>query len=418
MNDTTHIHGEADLLACMKRAGCLIFDVYDKKNAEMPANMRHLLAEVNNWEKVFDNRDDRSGYRAVLYKRKGSDADRERGALCPPVLVFRGSDFTEEEFAGIALSIEIDYELGVTVANIPTGLNSQRRFEYVFGINPAVKAMTVAELKANGFQLTDLIQNDSGSAHMPLRVGMVPTGISVPWTASIGLWTKDQGDWATNVRQGLGQRTTQYDDYAVRDALQAAEYAMNEWDGKLMILGHSLGGGLASLATCVAQRAYHQLNIRSNVYNAAGVNPATAQRAGTALSAGVVLDYVVEDEILTTLQKTPNCPIPLVDSIFRWAGKRMYPHHSLLYEDRASSMEDLWPVPESGFRFTNGAHRVAQRSATLSQFVENMLEEFWIPGAAYQGYREYPGLLQRATRSAEYHYMTSIAETYPYHITA
>lgn len=424
MNDTTYIRGNADLLACLKKAGCLNFDVYDKRNAELPASMHRLRDEVRNWDKVFDSRNDGVGYRAVLYRRKGSEADRERGALCPPALVFRGSDFTEEEFSGFAISIEIDYRLDWGLLSADARGAVPERFEYVFSPNPGVAQLTSAQLPGYGFSRTSVFDQDAGRTTLrggvPLSLlppAAVPYAVDVEWTATIAVWTKNQGDWATNVKQGLGERTTQYDEYAVDDALEAAQYANDQWNGNLMILGHSLGGGLASFATCVAQREFPFMNIKTNVFNAAGVHPATVNRAGTALSAGVALNYTVEDEILTTVQKTPNCPIPLVDSIFRWAGKRMYAHHSLQYEDRASSMEDLWPVPESEFPLVTGAHRIAQGSPTLSQFAERLLEEYWRIGTVRTFSNEAPKVYDRAMRSVEYHYMTSIAETYPYHIT-
>ncbi|ACM40166.1 MULTISPECIES: phospholipase A(1) [Rhizobium/Agrobacterium group] len=420
-NNTTTVSGDTSMDRCLRRAAWLIFDVYDQQYSQMTIQTRPMLADVRkNWSKVFDNQNKRAGYRAVLYRPNGSDGDR--ATLCPPALIFRGSDLNKEELSGLAITIEIEYhwDLGLLSAN-PAN-KPPHRFEFVFAPNPDVAQLKPSELAGVGFTPTSIVKNDAGN--ITLRA-ISPTWIQIPvtvaaqWNASITVWTKDQGDWATNFRQGVGLRTTQYDDLTVADARKAAQIAMNEWGGRLMIIGHSLGGGLASLAACVAQKENPTLKLAARTFNAAGLHPATAARQKTSLSAATVRSFAVEDEILTTLQKR-SCPIPLITHILRWAGKTMpeaITGHA--FERRRPGMDDLWPVQAQEFPMLTEAERIAASCSTLSDFVKRYVETIWsaLPlGTAWNLYKlkgESEGIAKRADRSVGLHLMPDVVHTYP-----
>lgn len=418
-SNTTTVSGDTSMDKCLRRAAWLIFDVYDQQYNQMAIQTRPMLADVRkNWSKIFDNKKDRAGYRAVLYRPNGNDSDK--ATLCPPVLVFRGSDFNEQEFSGFAISIEVDYSWDLGIFSAHPEQRPPQRFEFIFSPNHEVVQMKPSDLAAAGFTPTSIVKKDSG--HIALRA-VAPFGIpltgAAQWNASITVWTKDQGDWATNFRQGVGLHTDQYDLYAVEDAKRAAAIAMSEWNGRLMILGHSLGGGLASLAACVAQKENPTLKLGARTFNAAGLHTATAGRAGTSLSAATVRSFAVEDEILTTVQKRSS-PIPLISHILRWAGRTMpeaITGHA--FERRRPGMDDLWPVPAQEFPMLTEAERIAASCATLSDFVKRYAESIWSIIPLKTGWNLYKlkgeseGIAKRAERSVGLHLMPEVVHTYP-----
>ncbi|GGA84865.1 hypothetical protein GCM10011491_10560 [Brucella endophytica] len=419
--NTTTISGNTSMDKCLRKAAWLIFDVYDQEYNHMASETRPMLADVRkNWSKIFDEKNGRAGYRAVLYRPNGSDA--EKATLCPPALVFRGSDFTEEEFSGFAISIELAYRWDWGIISANPDREPLEHFEYVFSPNSAVAQMKPADLARNGFTPTSIVKNDAG--HISLRstafpIASLPFVVAAQWSATITVWTKNRGDWATNFRQGVGLETDQYDKYAVRDALRAAKIAMSDWNGRLMILGHSLGGGLASLAACVAQEEYPKLKLGARTFNAAGLHAATAVRAATSLSAATVMSYAVEDEILTTMQKKFS-PIPLIKHILRWAGRDLpeaITGHP--FERRKPGMADLWPVPAEEFPMLTEVDRIAVGCPSLSAFAQRLAEYLWSPAAikaawnVYKGKGESERIAQRAVRAVELHSMPSVAHTFP-----
>lgn len=109
-------------------------------------------------------------------------------------------------------------------------------------------------------------------------------------------------DWVTNLKQGLGYRTAQYD-----QAVQFAEDMQDKY-GNIEVTGHSLGGGLAGTAGTV-------LGVPGTTFNAAGVHPNTlakgvhpntlAEYGHTRDEAcGLITNYHNED-ILTNVQENP-----------------------------------------------------------------------------------------------------------------
>lgn len=104
-------------------------------------------------------------------------------------------------------------------------------------------------------------------------------------------------DWKTNVQQGAGRRTSQYD-----DAIRAALKIQAALPGQVDFVGHSKGGGLAQAQAL----ATHSPAV---VFNAAALHGNTLGRHGLHArhANGLVRAYNVGGEVLNRLQdKTPG----------------------------------------------------------------------------------------------------------------
>jgi len=106
-------------------------------------------------------------------------------------------------------------------------------------------------------------------------------------------------DWKANIPQSLGFETKQYN-----QAQRLAQAMKNTYGPEgFEITGHSLGGGLASLASV-------STGARATIFNAAGLNPKTAARVGADLSDAdeLIQSYHVAGEILTAGQGATPMP--------------------------------------------------------------------------------------------------------------
>jgi hypothetical protein len=117
--------------------------------------------------------------------------------------------------------------------------------------------------------------------------------------------SNDIKDWLNNAEQGLGLDSAQYD-----EAVALATEAKAAFGNSLAITGHSLGGGLASIASLATDSA-------AVTFNAAGLNDATMRRLipegdPAALKqqaeGGLIRRYAVNGEILTTTQEHTSLP--------------------------------------------------------------------------------------------------------------
>ena len=110
--------------------------------------------------------------------------------------------------------------------------------------------------------------------------------------------TDEARDWVSNLRQGVGLGDLQY-----RQAVSLAISARSAFGDELVIVGHSLGGGLASIASL-------RTGVPAVTFNAAGVHDRTLDHYGItrdarhrAAETGQVRRYTVDNEILTSLQE-------------------------------------------------------------------------------------------------------------------
>ena len=115
-----------------------------------------------------------------------------------------------------------------------------------------------------------------------------------------GTEPSDIGDWSTDLGQAVGGiiLSDQYN-----DAVDIAQEAI-EWigcDKKLTLIGHSLGGGLAAAAAIATNRS-------AVTFNAAGLNSITQWATGAENYTSEVINYSVQGEALTTLQKLSTNP--------------------------------------------------------------------------------------------------------------
>ncbi|MCC6556009.1 MAG: type VI secretion system tip protein VgrG [Polyangiaceae bacterium] len=109
--------------------------------------------------------------------------------------------------------------------------------------------------------------------------------------------TNEGKDWKTNIPQGIGMETDQYNEaHRLGQAMRNA-YGPEGYE----ITGHSLGGGLASMASVSS-------GTKATTFNAAGLHPKTAARVGADFSKGAELidTYGVAGEVLTSAQTVPG----------------------------------------------------------------------------------------------------------------
>ncbi|WP_084004443.1 type VI secretion system tip protein TssI/VgrG [Terasakiispira papahanaumokuakeensis] len=108
-----------------------------------------------------------------------------------------------------------------------------------------------------------------------------------------------KGDWMqANIPQAMGRESEQY-----QQALHLAEMAKQAYGDHLVITGHSLGGGLASVASLATDTP-------AVTFNAAGIADGTLERlpldpevAAKKASGGLIRRYNVDGEILTWEQE-------------------------------------------------------------------------------------------------------------------
>lgn len=115
-------------------------------------------------------------------------------------------------------------------------------------------------------------------------------------------------DWITNLNQGLGKETEQYN-----QAMDLAKMVKRALSSPPTIVGHSLGGGLAASAVAVT-------GLKGYTFNAAGLHAKTAARVGGAAIdriAPLMTTQAVDGEILTMAQSWGK---PALAGLFSGAG--------------------------------------------------------------------------------------------------
>ncbi|MDX7989137.1 phospholipase [Xenorhabdus sp. 12] len=112
-------------------------------------------------------------------------------------------------------------------------------------------------------------------------------------------------DFMASIRQGLGYNEEQYN-----QAVELANKALKAFGENIMFTGHSLGGGLASVASLATGKP-------AVIYNSAGVSDSTLKKMGLSpevarelAASGLIRHYSVQHDWLGGLQKT--LPLPQV----------------------------------------------------------------------------------------------------------
>lgn len=339
------------------------------------------IAEVDrNWEE-WDalNEQAGSGFVGRLFKVRGWDPDAPESPVCPPCLAFRGTDFDDMRDIVIAPNVQI---YGFTVFDTPITMDAT--IDASVGRNSLVN---------RGFTAVP-IHAESGT----VWVEGANFGIRAPVQVSIGveILTRTDGDWLSNIMQGLGRRSQQYEQAKTYGRTVVNRFISPLEVKRLELTGHSLGGGLAAAVCTVLTRAFPDVYFHAITFNAAGVHSNTV--APASLRAGAIDNFTVEDEILTTVQSFTS-QIPIAGAIFRMAertiGQRGMPPalgstlvvrgespggHGL--PARGRTLPNLFPIAEQtfvtshvrGFPILLQIDRMLANSPSVTQFGNRFLE--------------------------------------------
>ena len=310
---------------CMRYAGMLNLDIYDTlENAVAPELRAQWDLNKRYWEKLWEIKN-RDGFHAAFYAPR--DARRQdRASVCPPVLVFRGSDSKPQDFAELATSIRLRFDYNV---DLPGPVNPSGTFQLntTFSAARGYAGKTKEQMDVSGLDQQSLFQGVTGNTttriNTPLWTNIV---ITTTWTMDSTVYFGGQGDWAVNFAQGLGRLPSQYE-AAIKAGKDAAKLAYSDWNKRLIITGHSLGGGLASAAAVAARIEKPDMRIRCTTYNAAGLHANTARSAGGSLATAAhvpIRALHVKDEILNSLQARSRM-VPFLADLLVWGGQSMPP---------------------------------------------------------------------------------------------
>lgn len=147
-----------------------------------------------------------------------------------------------------------------------------------------------ADLRAAGIDPKMLVDKKSG-----FKAGVYTDGTHY---AVVFAGTDDAADVATDVMQGLGYNTAQYNEAAALGQKAKAAYGDN-----VVFAGHSLAGGLASTAAAVTGNSavtFNAAGVSDGQLKALGIDPAAARAAA---ANGQVRAYSLQNEALTTTQE-------------------------------------------------------------------------------------------------------------------
>lgn len=152
-----------------------------------------------------------------------------------------------------------------------------------------------ADLRAAGLNPADFEDSSTG-----FRAGLYTDGKGHYTLAFAG--SNGGNDWVkTNIPQGLGMQTEQYDQ-AVALAQQVADSPFGN-QGNLVLTGHSLGGGLAGIASLVTDTpavTFDASGVHDDTIRQFGLDPAAAKADA---EAGLIRRYNVDGDPLTAAQQ-------------------------------------------------------------------------------------------------------------------
>jgi len=323
----TTVKGKEISDLCMRYGGMLNLDIYDtQKNAVADELKKQFSLNKRYWEKLWEIKN-ADGFRCALYAPRDAK-QKDKASVCPPVLVFRGSDSEPEDFAELASSIRLN---GTFFADVPMGgggdVNGNFAIDTTFSAAKAHNGKKLSAMNSSGLTKQALFSGATGRTTYTIDGPMLfNVDLDLNWTLDAAIYFGTKGDWAVNFAQGLGKSTPQYD-AAIKAGKRAADDAVAKWNKRLIITGHSLGGGLASAAAVAARIHKPELRIRCETYNAAGLHGNTAKRAGGTLataSAVPVRAMHVKDEILNSMQARSRM-VPFLADLLFWGKQSMPP---------------------------------------------------------------------------------------------
>ena len=297
------IAGEGPWESCWRHACYMSLHVYSDPPGDegFSTAWPDKVSEVDaHWEE-WDDLDQQGGNGLVarLFKAKNWNPEDPESPPCPPCLAFRGTDFHDMRGIAVAYRVEV---YGHDV------------FNDVFPMDDSIAAGTTREqLIAQGYEALP-IHNESGRVWVEGANFGIRAPVSV--TLSLDILAATNGDWLSNLRQGLGRPSPQYIDARDFGRQTIDQKIMPLENKRLQITGHSLGGGLTAATAAFLDYQYPDVYTHGLTFNAAGVHPNTARPAST--SDGNILNVAVEDEPLTTIQSQANL-LPIVGAIFRMA---------------------------------------------------------------------------------------------------
>lgn len=468
---TTTIAGNAKWESCWRQAAYLSALMYKDPpppggtfNTQYPDRISEAEAHWEEWDKVDEHVS--TGLVGRLYKVKGWDHEGEEAPPCPPCLAFRGTDF--DDMRDLALSATIRWRVlrvvgwthEFTHVLDPT---LSKRVKWVAGKGyPIPDPYTRDELINMGFEAIPIMR-DTGD--LSVESAAPGQNISVNLQLTLDILAKENGDWNSNIKQGLGRPSAQYKNAKTFGNEIVDEKIKPLHDKRLEITGHSLGGGLAAAVTCVLDRNHPSVHFHGMIFNSAGVHPNTV--APASLSDGSINNFTVEDEILTTIQSYTS-RIPVIGSIFRMAertiGQKGMPEAlgtrrvipgcspgSGHFGDKGTPLPNLFPiknqnaVPEytGDFPVLTQLDGMLQSSGNITQFgtsfarwlnrryrdqaIQNNRdsdENYWFPERIDRTYKEMIRLLQEDIQpeidavvkimmmSVEYHGMDFVIAAY------
>ncbi len=339
-SNATEVKGNAKWKTCWRYACYLSKYIYKNPpppngfHTQFPEKMADVDKHWEKWDELVNQAG--SGLVARLFKVKGYDPNSKTD-VCPPTLVFRGTDFEDMRDLAIVPTIKI---YGYTIYDTPILLDKT--------IDPKAKP---DDLIKRGFKPIKIYE-ESGTVRVPgtiKGVDLMDADISI----QLDIYAKENGDWVNNIYQGLGKGSRQYQQSINYGVKTVESKILNSADKRLEISGHSLGGGLASAVCAYLDRRYPSIYFHAIVFNPAGVHPNTIKPATTA--DGHINVFTVNDEILTTVENYRG-KLPIIGAIFRLAkrtiGQDGMPHTigTLLTNNGYSpgKSDEEWAVPPKG----------------------------------------------------------------------